>query len=275
MGTANFYRRFIRDFSAIAEPLLQLQRKAELKDELGKKNTGKQRPFVRFEWTDERQRLFDRLKVAMSDAPVLAHYDEAAELAVHVDASGVGLGAIFSQCTGDDWMPVSFISKTLSSAEKNYHTNELECFAALWAVESFRPYLEGRHFTLYTDSEAARWLRETPHTNPKFARYIIGLEAFDFQIARVPGKDNVVADALSQQSMAWLGTNQGSPVQRIGVVRPTNEWPKVDDEEMATSQKKDELMMRIRRALTSRPPKGVSYESQRAQFALVKDVLYK
>ena len=275
LGTANFYRRFIRDFSSLAEPLLQLQRKTEVKDGSGKKITGKQRPFVRFEWTDERQRSFDRLKAALCDAPVLVHYDEAAELTVHVDASGVGLGAVLSQCTGDDWMPVSFISKSLSNAERNYHANELECFAALWAVKSFRPYLEGRRFTLYTDSEAVRWLRETPHSNPKFARYIIGLEAFDFEIARVPGKDNVVADALSRQSMAWLGPATEQSLPRIAVVRPKNEWPKMDDAEMAASQRKDELLVRIRHALTSRPPKGVSYESQRAQFALVNDVLYK
>ena len=79
VGTASYYRRFIRNFSTIAEPLTKMTRKN-----------------VRFEWTEEAQEAFDKLKQALMDAASLAFPHPNVPCIVDTDASDVGIGAVLS-----------------------------------------------------------------------------------------------------------------------------------------------------------------------------------
>ena len=79
LGFANFYRRFIRDYSRVAAPLTQL--------------TSTRVPFG---WSQAAQSAFLRLK-KFSSAPVLCHPDPAIQFVVEVDASNSGVGAVLSQ----------------------------------------------------------------------------------------------------------------------------------------------------------------------------------
>jgi len=58
LGSANFYRRFIQDYSRITTPLTRLTRKE-----------------VSWEWGDEQQAAFDTLKTAMVTEPILQHFN--------------------------------------------------------------------------------------------------------------------------------------------------------------------------------------------------------
>ena len=84
LGFANFYRRFIWDYSRIVEPLTRL--------------TSTQRVF---QWTEKAQEAFERLKRLFTTAPVLAHPDPARQFMVEVDASE-SQSAILSQRTSTD-----------------------------------------------------------------------------------------------------------------------------------------------------------------------------
>ncbi|KAK3514054.1 hypothetical protein QTP70_002754 [Hemibagrus guttatus] len=81
LGFANFYRRFIRNYSSVAGPLTSLLK-------------GKPR---RLAWTDQAQAAFQRLKECFTMAPILRHPDPDLPFVVEVDASNSGIGAMLSQ----------------------------------------------------------------------------------------------------------------------------------------------------------------------------------
>ncbi|XP_053090663.1 uncharacterized protein LOC128318511 [Pangasianodon hypophthalmus] len=84
LGFANFYRRFIRDFSSIAAPMTSMT-----------KRRGGQ-----LSWSPVADRAFNHLKERFSTAPILHHPDPEREFIVEVDASSTGIGAVLSQCHG-------------------------------------------------------------------------------------------------------------------------------------------------------------------------------
>ena len=96
LGLCNFYRRFIRWFSELAAPMMDL--------------TKKNKPFV---WDDEAEKSFNRLKTAMVTAPVLQLLDFEREFVVTTDASEVLVGAILQQDFGNGLQHVCYESKKL------------------------------------------------------------------------------------------------------------------------------------------------------------------
>jgi len=77
LGFANFYRRFIQDYSQITTPLTRLTRKE-----------------VSWEWGDEQQTAFDTLKRAMVTEPILQYFDPERLVTIETDASDYAIGAI-------------------------------------------------------------------------------------------------------------------------------------------------------------------------------------
>ena len=98
-GLASYYRRYIRGFSSIAEPLLRLLDKD-----------------AEFNWTSQYDKAFRQLKEFLTNAPVLICPSFDKEFQLTTDASGYGLGAVLEQ----EGHPVAFASRTLTLAEKNY-----------------------------------------------------------------------------------------------------------------------------------------------------------
>ena len=99
LGLAGYYRRFVQNFSRIAEPLTQLTRKE-----------------VKYQWTEECQLVFKELKDRLTTAPVLAIPDGSRGMVIHIDASGRGLGYVLMQ----RGRVISFVSKQLKPHERNY-----------------------------------------------------------------------------------------------------------------------------------------------------------
>ena len=103
----------------------------------------------------EQHEAFERLKLALTKAPVLAKPDFTREFAVQCDASNEAIGAVLTQEFEDGEHPIVYVHRVLTSAERNYSTTE-ECLALVWAIKKFRPYLEGYRFTAITDHSALR-----------------------------------------------------------------------------------------------------------------------
>ena len=197
LGLFSYYRRFIKDFSQIADPLYQLL----------KKDT----PYL---WTEQQQKAFDVLRKKLTEAPVVRYPDEDKPFFLYTDASDTGLGAVLSQKDGKEEYVIAYASRTLSPAERNYAITEKECLAIIWAVKYFRPYLCGAQFTIITDHSALKWLlNSTSETaNRRLERWKITLSEYSYNIEYRKGSIHANADALSRINNPTTGQNSTSSI---------------------------------------------------------------
>lgn len=186
LGTASYYRRFIKGFSSIAAPLNALT------------STSKSAPP--FVWTEEAEKAFNDLKSALVTAPVLACPDFSRPFSVHCDASSFGIAGALTQVLDDGHEhPIAFASRSLNKAERNYSATEREALAVVFSVEHFRPYLEGGpQFKVVTDHSSLKWFFNLTNPTGRLARWGCRLSPYDFVVEHRKGKDNVVPDALSR-----------------------------------------------------------------------------
>jgi len=154
LGFANFYRRFIRGFSSIAEPLTALTRKSS----------------TPFQWTEKANQAFERLKQLFTSTPILTLPDPELPFIIEVDASDVGVGAVLSQrATRDHKLhPCAFFSRCLTAAEKNYDIGNRGLLAVKLALEEWRHWLEGaKHpFVIWTDHKNLTYIQGAKRLNP-------------------------------------------------------------------------------------------------------------
>src|SRR3954471_13318832 len=182
LGLCNYYRRFIEGYSKIAAPLTDL--------------THKDVPFI---WTSCTTEAFAELKKRMTEAPVLCIPDPELPFTVTTDASDFAVGAVLMQDQGQGPQPVAFTSCKMNSHERNYAAHEKETLAIMHALVKWRVYLEGRHFIVYTDHATLRHFPTQPNLSRRQARWTEKMADFDFEIEYLPGKQNVVADAISRR----------------------------------------------------------------------------
>jgi hypothetical protein len=184
LGLASYYRKFIKDFSKIAKPISQLVKKEE--------------PF---NWTQEQEDAFNKLKQALISQPVLRHPDFYKPFYLITDGSAKGFGAVLAQKDeeGRDYV-ISYASQSIGGAKKNYNATELELSAAIWAMEKFWYYLGYSHFELLTDHAAMSYLKnnDIKELKGRLAKWTLRIQPFDFTIRHRAGKLNTNADVLSR-----------------------------------------------------------------------------
>jgi len=187
LGFANFYRRFIRNFSGIAAPLTSMTK----------------RQSTRLTWSNEAIQAFQELKERFTTAPILRHPDPELPFIVEVDASSTGIGAVLSQRQGNPakMFPCAFYSRKLSAAERNYDVGNRELLAMKAALEEWWHWLEGAQhpFTILTDHKNLEYLRSAKRLNPRQARWAMFFTRFQFTVTYRPGSRNIKADALPRQ----------------------------------------------------------------------------
>jgi hypothetical protein len=127
LGLANFFRRFIRQYSRIVAPLTSLLK--------GSENGRKSGPFI---WGEGELQAFRTIQAAFTQAPVLRHYDPAKPLRLESDASAYAIAAILSQLSDSEWHPIAFWSRKMSPAECNYETHDQELLAVVCAFKQWR-----------------------------------------------------------------------------------------------------------------------------------------
>jgi len=104
-GLASYYRRFVKGFATIAEPLTRLTRK-----------------MARFEWSDEAQLAFEALKKAVVEATFLAFPIPQEPCILGTDASDAAIGRVLSQKIDGIERPIAFFSRVVNVTQRNYCT---------------------------------------------------------------------------------------------------------------------------------------------------------
>uniref|UniRef100_A0A5S6Q0Y0 RNA-directed DNA polymerase n=1 Tax=Trichuris muris TaxID=70415 RepID=A0A5S6Q0Y0_TRIMR len=181
LGLASYYRRFVKNFAAIAAPLHRLLRKDS-----------------KWVWNQDCEQAFQQLKRNLLSAPVLRLPDFTKTFILDVDASGEGLGAVLSQCFADGEHPIAYASRTLSKPERRYCATRRELLALVWGTKHFRPYLYGARFITRTDHNCLVWLNSFREPEGQTARWLERLAEFDMEIRHRPGRLHDNADALSR-----------------------------------------------------------------------------
>lgn len=187
LGFANFYRRFIRNYSMIASPLTSLLK--------GKPS--------KLRWTPDATNAFQNLKDRFTTAPILKHPDPSLPFVVEVDASDCGIGAVLSQRHGQPGklFPCAFFSRKLTAAEKNYDVGNKELLSMKAAIEEWRHWLEGtiHPFQVITDHKNLEYIKSAKRLNPRQARWALFFTRFQFTVTYRPGSKNSKANALSRR----------------------------------------------------------------------------
>ncbi|CAN6725455.1 unnamed protein product [Malus baccata var. baccata] len=179
LGHAGFYRRFIKDFSKMSNPLCRLLQKD-----------------VPFQFDEECESAFKQLKEKLTSAPIIVPPDWSLPFELMCDASDYALGAVLGQRKDKQPHVIYYASRTLNDAQLNYSTTEKELLAVVFALDKFRSYLIGTKWIVYTDHAALKYLLTKKEAKPRLIRLMLLLQEFDIEIRDKKGSENVVADHL-------------------------------------------------------------------------------
>ena len=165
VGFVMYYRRFVKDFAELAEPLVALTRKGV--------------PFV---WTDRQQTAFEALKACLMCAPILCFPTEDGHFVLDTDASLFAVGGVLSQLQKEGEVVIAYASRSLRLSQRRYGTTRREMLAAVVMCTHFRSYLRGEQFTLRTDHSSLRWLQRFRNGEGMLARWYLLLGQFSVKL---------------------------------------------------------------------------------------------
>ncbi|GBG68112.1 hypothetical protein CBR_g2663 [Chara braunii] len=183
LGMCGHYHNFVKNYSTIASPLTDLTRLD-----------------TPWDWTEECEATFKRLKHALTHHEVLMVPDPQRPFVVTTDASQYGIDAVLAQQDGKKLRPVEYMSKKMSSKKLAKSTYERELYALYKALVHWRHYLLGRFFYLRTDHQTLKWIKTQPVLSDALKRWIGVIDQYDFKLDYVKGEYNKVADALSRRA---------------------------------------------------------------------------
>ena len=195
-GLVGHYRHFIKGFVKIAVPLYDLT-----------SGNNKDKKSEHVDLSPEACEAFDCLKAVCLQAPILAFPDFNKPFLLETDASRRGLGAVLSQKQADGrYHPIAYASRVMNETEQRYHSNKQEFLALKWAVteqfhEYLSPYGKNRNeFVVHTDNNPHTYIFSSANLDAAGQRWVAHLTSYNFSLEYQKGKDNTVADFLSQMN---------------------------------------------------------------------------
>ncbi|GKB98047.1 ty3-gypsy retrotransposon protein [Tanacetum coccineum] len=213
LGLTGYYRRFVPHYAQIAAPLTDILKMKE------------------FKWTDDAAAAFKELKANMQKLVTLALPNFTKPFDVTTDASGIAIGAVLSQ----ENKPIAFFSKKLCHTMQGQSTYTKEFYAITEAVKKWRQYLLGRRFRIYTDHHSLKHILTQTIQTPEQQKWVTKLLGYDFEVFYKPGRENMVADALSRVDIPSM----------LAISYPTASWLNDIREYYATDPKGKEFAASI------------------------------
>lgn len=223
LGLASFFRKFVKDFAIICNPLTKLLKKD-----------------TKWEWGEKQDGSFQTLKAELIKRPILALYNPKAKTQIHTDACKTGIAGILLQ--EDEkirWRAVAYYSRQTTQEEQKYHSFELETLAVIASLNRFRVYVLGIEFTIITDCNALRTTLSKRDMVPRIGRWWLQLQEYQCNIEYRPGSRMSHVDALSRNAIE--ATNEPEPVLEVLTVE-SEDW-------LATMQNTDDEISKIKQVL--------------------------
>ena len=186
IGLCSYYRRFIQCFGTLVKPLSSLTMKTSDRT-----------------WREIHTEAFDKLKEALTSAPLLAFPKADCAYIRDTDASTWAIGAVLSQLQPDEHgkvveRPIAYGSRLLLPRELNYCTRRRELLAIYEWVQHYQHYLAGQRFTVRTDHDSLKGINNLAKLPGQFARWLDYLNGFSFEIKVRAGTEHANADFLSR-----------------------------------------------------------------------------
>jgi hypothetical protein len=190
LGMFNWFRKYINNYSSIAELLTPLL----------KKN-------VKFMWTNEQEMSLKKLKNSLMNSEILSfpRFDLPFVLAVY---SSTGIGYILYQRNPDNSddkvQIIRFGSKSLNTLQKSYGPTKLELISVVTSIIDCASYLRGNKFTVECAHQALKPLFQNKLKGAIYDRWLAVLQQFNFDIKYKPAAQMQVPDARSRVENAPL-----------------------------------------------------------------------
>lgn len=183
LAMVNYQGRYLSNLSSKSEPLRNL---------LVEKNE--------FVWGEQEENCFIELKNILSNEPILKFYDPEKEIKISSDSSKSGLGAVLLQKYDNEWCPVAYASRAMTSAEMNYAQIEKECLGITFACERFHQYIFGQPVTIETDHKPLVAIMKKPLGDCpiRIQRLLLRLQKYAIELTYIPGTFLYTSDALSR-----------------------------------------------------------------------------
>ena len=184
LGLANYLHKYSQGYAALVRPLTQLLKKD-----------------VDWVWSDDAATAFEDVKTSLTSAPILALPNHAKPFSVVCDASDFAIGSALMQKDDDgNDRVIAYQSRLLKAAERNYPVHDKELLSIKYALLKYRVHLLGATpFVVFTDHASLRTAVNSPHLSQRMARWLSFFAEFNFRVEYKPGRENVLADALSRR----------------------------------------------------------------------------
>lgn len=183
LGVITYLAKFIGNMSDLAAPL----REVIAKDH-------------EWHWERAQEESFEKLKTAITSAPVLAFFDTSLPVVLSVDSSSKGMGA----CLMQNDRPIAYASKSLTTSQKNYAQIEKEMLAIVFGCERFHEYVYGQPCVVVeSDHKPLEMIFRKPlHQAPmRLQKMLLKLQKYQLQVTYKPGSELYIADTLSRAAL--------------------------------------------------------------------------
>ena len=232
LGMLNFYRNFLSNAATMLEPLNRLL-KADMQ----------------WVWKMEQQNAFELSKKTLLNSECLVHFDNTKQISVTCDSSSYGIGAVLNLIIDGKERPVSFASRTLTSAERKYSQTEKEALALIFGLKKFHFYLWGQNFRLVTDHKPLLGLFNNDKpisvmSSGRIQRWSLMLQGYTFTLVHKSGKTLGTADALSRLPIPSDIESTPVTAEWVNLVEFMDNTP-VNATKIAKSTTKDKLLTKV------------------------------
>ncbi|MBW0498378.1 hypothetical protein O181_038093 [Austropuccinia psidii MF-1] len=191
LGFSSYYRQHLKEFAALAKAFYRICGQQKL-----------------FDITQERITAYEKVRKALTEAPLLLIPDWNIPFKLYIDECGDVLGEALHQVQIIDDKPIEgpvcYISRQIKPTEARYGASQMECLFLVWALEKLHYYIDGSAFEVITDCNAMKSLFNIKNPNRHMWRWKIAIQEYkgNMTIVHKSGNIHKNSDGLSRWALA-------------------------------------------------------------------------